>query len=219
MATSVTTLGLIFLPRLLPPAPDLLSQAGRVENPIYILRMWVGIIHPLLVVVGAAGVLLVRVRAAAGSAICGFVFFAFWALLEGAQQSLILVALNWRWRTAFLAGPDSVREMLRPVIDGFDALSDGLFFFLVLVFIIANVFFCVAISPPGSRAPGGRLQRVAAVCFAVSAALGVISFLTEYGGRFAPGGAMDIAYPLLGPAGRLLTGVWLWSEGRLRVNA
>jgi hypothetical protein len=214
MATCATTLGLIFLPRLLAPAQDLLSQARRIENPIYILRMWVGIIHPLLVIVGAAGVLLVRLRAAAGAAICGFVFFAFWAVLEGVQQSLILVALNWRWRTAYLAGPDSVRETLRPIIEGFEAVSDGLFFFLVLVFIVANVFFCAA------TWSGGRLQRVAAACFAVSASLGVVSFLTEYGGRFAPGGAMDIAYPLLGPAGRLLTGVWLWQESsRLRVTS
>ena len=208
MLTSITTLSLIFIPRLVPAASDLASQAALVHNRLYMIRAWIGIVHPLMALVGAAGVLTVRVRAATGAAICGFTFFALWAAGEGVQQSLILVALNWRWRTTFLSGTETVRSTLAPLMSGFDALSDGLFFFLVLAFVIANVLFCAA------TWSGAPLQRLIAVCFALSAGLGVLSFSTRYGGGIVPAGAMDLAYPLIQPAGRFLTGVWLWQTAQ-----
>jgi hypothetical protein len=204
MVTSITTLGLIFIPRLVPPAADLASQAALVHNRLYMIRAWIGIVHPFIALIGAAGVLTVRVRAATGTAICGFTFFALWAAGEGVQQSLILVALNWRWRTMFLSGSESTRTALAPLITGFDAMSDGLFFFLVLAFVVANFLFCAA------TWSGAPLQRLIAVFFALAAGLGVLSFSTRYGGGIVPAGAMDLAYPLIQPAGRFLTGVWLW---------
>jgi len=207
VVTSATTLCLIFVPKFLPPAPGIESQAALSANGLYVFRVWIGVLHPLIALIAAAGVLAVRLRAATGAAICGFTFFALWAGAEGVQQSLILVALNWRWRPLFLAGDESTRAALRPLISGLDAISDSLFFFLLLTFVAANILYCAATWTDGSP-----LQRIVAVFFALAAGLGVLSFATRFGGGVVPAGAMNAAYPLIQPVGRFLTGVWLWKS-------
>ena len=47
--------------------------------------------------------------------------------------------MNWTWRAGYLASVDAaVRSELALHIRGFDALSDGRFFFLLTAFILAN---------------------------------------------------------------------------------
>jgi len=202
--SSITTLGLIFLPRLIPPAPDFDTQAILVRDPLYMARVWVALIHPLLVLVGALGVLAVRLRDSAGSASAGFVFFFLWAGTEAVQQSLTLVALNWTWRTEYASARDeAAREALRLYVRGFDAVGDGLFFFLLIAFVAANLLYLIAVWG------GGALQRSVSICFGLAAGLGVISLVTSFGGGILPAGVMGILYPTIQPAGRFLTGLWL----------
>lgn len=205
MLSSATTLCLIFLPRFIPAAPDFDAQARLLHDPAYMTRVWVALLHPLVVLMGALGVLAVRWRAAAGSAGAGFVFYLLWAGTEAVQQSLTLVALNWTWRAEYAATTDAAaRDGLRLLARGFDAVWDGLFFFLVLAFIAANVLYLVAVWG------GGAFQRVVAVCFGLGAALGVISIVTSFGGSLLPPAVMGVLYPTIQPAGRFLTGLWLW---------
>ncbi len=96
--------------------------------------------------VGALGVLCARFRERPGSASTGFLFFSLWAFTEAIQASLTLVALNWTWRPKYLAAHDkAVRDALQVQITGLDAVWDGLFFVLVIAFIIANLLFAVAL--------------------------------------------------------------------------
>jgi hypothetical protein len=207
--TGVTTLGLIFLPRMLPPAPDLISQVMRSTNPIYVARMWVGIVHPFIAVVGALGVALARSRASLGTAVCGFVFFAFWAGGEAVQQSLILVALNWGWRAAYLATSDpATQTSLARSMSDFEQFSDGLFFFILITFVCANLLYARATWTER------RWDRVVSVFFVLAAGLGVISYATSFGGGVVPAGVMAFLYPTIQPAGRCLTGIWLWKQAR-----
>jgi hypothetical protein len=204
MVSAVTTLALIFLPRFFPAAPDIDTQARLIHNPFYMLRVWVALVHPLVVLVGALGVLYVRFREAPGSAITGFVFFLLWAGAEAVQSALTLVTLNWTWRAAFLSATDeTVREVLRRQIAEFDAVWDGLFFFLVIAFIVANVLYMVAVFG------GEALQRCVSLCFGLGAALGVISLATSFGGGILPARVMDILYPVVQPAARFATGLWI----------
>jgi hypothetical protein len=204
MVSAATTLGLIFLPRLVAPAPDFESQVRLVHDPAYLLRLAIGIVHPLIVLVGALGVLVLRAPYAFGSSTVGFGFFVLWASVESVQQCLTLVALNWTWRAMYLATTDAAtRRTLRSHIEAFDAVWDGLFFFLLLAFIVANVLFAVATR-------GGRgLQRTVSIFFVLGAGLGVTSLLTSFGGgRIAPS-VMGALYPAIQPAGRFLTGLWV----------
>lgn len=204
MVSACTTLALIFLPRFVAPAPDFESQVRLVHDPVYLLRLTIGIVHPLIVLVGALGVLALRAPHAFGSTTVGFIFYLLWAFVEAVQQCLTLVALNWTWRVTYLASTDvATRATLRAHIEAFDALWDGLFFLLLLAFILANVLFAVATH-------GGRgLQRTVAIFFVLGAGLGVTSLLTSFGGGLIPPGLMAVLYPTIQPAGRFLTGLWV----------
>lgn len=205
MVTSLTTLGLIFLPRNLPPTPDLESQARLIENSVYLARVWIGIVHPFIALVAALGVLFVRWKEAAGAASCGFLFFLLWATGEAVQQSMILATLNWGWRADYLAAttPDA-RAAMATTVASFDGLSDGLFLFILIAFMCANVSYALA------TWKGTGLQRVVSVFFVLAAGLGALSFATRFGREIVPAAAMAILYPLIQPAGRFTTGWWLW---------
>ena len=205
MATSVTTLGLIFLPRMLPPAPDLLSQALQAADPIRQLRLWVGVIHPWLVCVGMLGIAHVTWRRAPGATAVALLCQFVWGLAEMVQQSLLLVGQSWRLYPRYLAAADdATRARIAASIDATAAVSDALFFLLLLAFIAGAVLFAWA-----TRATQG-LRLAVSIAFVLSAGLGVVSFLTSYGGGVLPAGVMDVLYPAIQPAGRFMTGVWLW---------
>ena len=205
MITGLTTLGLIFLPRLLPATPDLASRAALAFNSVYHLRLWIGVIHPLLAVTGILGVTFVVWQRSPGGSAAAFLSLLLWGICEVVQQSLLLVALTWRLYPLYAAAPDSpARAATAASIDAVLAVSDALFFVLLLGFIIGHVLFAWLLR----REQG--LGRLVAVIFALAAGLGALSFATRFGGGVVPGGMMDFLYPLIQPAGRILTGVWLW---------
>jgi hypothetical protein len=202
--SALTTLGLIFLPDFFPDVPDFEARTRLVLNPVYMSHRWTALTHPLIVLVGAIGVAALRVKEAPGSTITGLVFFALWAGTEAVQQALTLVAVDWTWRPQYLAATsETERTALRAHILGFEPLSNGLFFLLVIAFICANLLY--------ARAAWGErpLQRVVSVGFGFAAMLGVISLLTNFAGDLVPAPVMDILYPTLQPAARLTTGIWL----------
>jgi hypothetical protein len=203
MVSSLTTLCLIFLPYFYAPVDG--DPVGRFLDPVYMARVWVALVHPLIVLVGAVGVAAVRLGAAPGWAAGGFVFFLLWAGVEAVQQGLTLVTLNWTWRAEYLHSVDAAaRDRLGGWITAFDGVSDGLFFVLLIAFVVANVFFAVAVwgGPP--------IQRLVAAGFALASALGVISALTSFGPGVLPDAVMAVLYPLVQPPARMLTGIWLW---------
>ena len=170
-------------------------------------RVWVALLHPLIVLVGALGVAAVRIGAAPGWAVGGFVFFLLWAGIEAVQQGLTLVALNWTWRAEYLQALDpAARDRLGASITAFDAVSEGLFFVLLIAFVVADLFFALAVwgGPP--------IQRVVAIGFALASALGVISALTSFGPGVLPDEVMAVLYPLIQPPARTLTGIWIWQQ-------
>ena len=207
--SSITTLGLIFLPAVPARHADFEARTRLIFNPIYMTRRWIALVHPLIVVIGALGVAAVRFREAAGTAMTGFLFFFVWASTEAIKQALTLVAVDWTWRPQYvMAATDAERAIARNYIVGFEPLSDGLFFLLDLAFICANVLYV--------RAVWGRpvMQRVVAVCFGVGALLGIVSIITSFGGEVLPARVMDVLYPALQPAARFLIGFWLIRSGK-----
>jgi hypothetical protein len=132
---------------------------------------------------------------------------ALWSFNEVIQQGLTLVALNWIWRPAYLVATDGVeRHRLETAMTTFHGISEGLFFVLVVAFIVGNLLLASAVWDRG------LLDKMVSIGFFIAAALGPLTLMTRFGGRVVPPQAMAVAYPLFQPLARFLTGVWLWPK-------
>ena len=206
-ASGVTTLGLIFLARGFRPVSDALMAVERLDDPIYLLRLTVGIVHPFIVLFGALGIAAVRATRATGAAATAVVFMVLWAGTEAVQQAIALVAVHWTWRAGLAATTDPATALrLRGHIESADGLADAMFLVILMAFVVANVALAVA---TWERDP---LSRAVSVGFVLAAALGVISGLTAFGPGVLPAGVMAVLYPALQPPARILTGIWLWRQ-------
>lgn len=203
--SALTTLGLIFLPRGFVPVTDPVLAVERAHDPVYLLRLVVGLLHPAFVLTSVLGVALVCGRRRPGASLAALVFMTAWAIVEAAQQSLLLVAGQWTWRAALATTADpTVRDRMMHLLIALDGVSDALFLVILGAFVVGNVALAVAV-----WAPSG-LARAVAIGFALAAGLGVVSGLTTFGSGVLPAPVMAVLYPLLQPPARFLTGLWLW---------
>jgi hypothetical protein len=100
IASALTTLMLIFLPRFYGPATSFDHRLELVHHPLYQLRAWAYLVHPFLVLTAALRVAAALRRTAPGAVAAGFLGFVLWAFTEAAQQTLTLTAFR-RWAAAF----------------------------------------------------------------------------------------------------------------------
>jgi hypothetical protein len=204
LLSAVTTLFLIVLPRWIPPAADLAARMDAHGHPAYLLRSWVYLCHPFLVLAAA---LAVAVRAAVrqpGPAIYGFACFMLWAWVEATQQGLTLVAFDRLWRPAFLAGDAAERDVIAAGVAVYDAAWDSLFFVLVIGFALGSLLYGLVL------ARGAGLERVVGVLYLVIAAWSFHSTAVDWGAPRLPPLLDTWLYPLVQPVARTLIGVWLW---------
>ena len=205
-ATAITTLGLIFLPQMLPPAEDFAARMARVNDPVYRLYAWVYFVHPFLVVAAALGVAMRLRREAASLVIPGLAAFLLWGATEAGQQALTLFAFN-PWRLAWLAGDPAVRATMEARTAMYDGVWNAMYFLLIVGFFIANSLYAVALW----RRRG--LSRVVGAFYAAAAALTLQIIVVETGGgQLLPDAIEFWVYPLIQPLARTLIGVWLWKH-------
>lgn len=203
IASAVTTLLLIFLPRVYGPAASLDERVLFLNNPFYQLRAWSYLLHPFLVLAAALGVAVALWRRAAALVLPGFLGFLLWAFTEAGQQTLTLTVfhrLARPWPQADL----SAREILRMQIASYDALWDAMFLLLLIAFLIGNVLYGMACL----RDRG--LTRVLGLFYFGAVFLTLTGIVSELGGPTLPPLLATWLYPLLQPAARLLIGIWLW---------
>lgn len=203
MASAVTTVFLIFLPRFYGPAASLDERVLFLNNPFYQLRAWSYFVHPFLVLAAALGVAVALRRRAAGLVIPGFLGFLLWSFTEAGQQAMTLTVFH-RLAKAWPQADAPAREILRIQIANYDALWDALFLLLLTAFLIGNVLYGLACL----RERG--LPRVLGGFYFGAAFLTLASIIGELGGPALPPPLNMWLYPLLQPAARLLIGVWLW---------
>lgn len=204
VASALTTLALIFLPGMLPPAEDLAGRMARVTDPVYRLYAWVYFAHPFLVVTAALGVAMRLRRESASLVIPGLLAFLLWGATEAGQQAMTLFAFD-PWRLAWLAGDPAVRATMELRAALYDGLWNAMYFLLIVGFFIANALYAVAVG----RRTG--LSRVVGGFYAAAAALTLEIIFVEVGGApFVPEAAGFWLYPAIQPLARTLIGVWLW---------
>jgi hypothetical protein len=198
-----TTLMLIFLPRLYGPVVGFDARIAAVHHPAYVLRSWVYLAHPFLVLAAALGVAAARRRVAAGPVAFGFLGFLLWAFTEAGQQALTLTTFD-RWRRAYPAAEEHAQALFRTQIAMYDALWDAMYVLLLFGFLIGNIFLGMATW----RARG--LTRTVSVFFYCAAGLTLFLLSGEFQGPILPPVLATWLYPALQPLARLLIAVFLW---------
>lgn len=203
--SAITTLGLIYLPEFYQPAEGFEGRMRRVDDPVYVLRSWVYLVHPFITFAAALGVGL-RLRALrSAAAVIGVAGFALWASNEAAQQTLTLFAFD-KWRAAYFAADEATRAIIRTNTAMYDGLWDALYFLLLIGFSIGN--FALGI---GLARAGRGVTRLVGFFFLGAVAITLPIITGELQWWAMPEPLASWSYPAIQPLGRTLIGLWLWS--------
>ena len=205
VVSAVTTLALIFLPEWYAAGEGFESRMARVNDPAYRLRSWAYLVHPFFTWMAALAIALRIRRSAAALATVGLAGFSLWALTEAGQQAMTLLVFDG-WRTAYLAGDEVVRATMPLRTAIYDGLWDGMYFLLLIGFLVGNVPFSLAMWR------GRGLTRVLSVLYAGAAALTLLILVGELKGPTLPETFGFWLYPAIQPLARALIGVWLWKH-------
>ena len=204
IVSALTTLGLIFLPYLFIPVDGFDGRMNRINEPAYVLRSWIYLLHPFLCGAAALAVAMrLRTLASAG-AIVGLLGFLLWAGTEAGQQTMTLFTMD-KWRAAWATADELTRAHIRASVLMYDGLWDAKYFLLLIGFAIGNLSFgLVMVKRHG-------LTRVVGGFFLAAAALTIVwNMLPEVGGPSLPESIEPWLYPAIQPLGRTLIGLWLW---------
>ena len=204
IVSALTTLGLIFLPYLFLPIDDFEGRMNRINEPAYVLRSWIYLVHPFLVATAALAVAMRLRTLASAAAVVGLLGFLLWAATEAGQQTMTLFAYD-KWRAAWATADELTRAQIRTNAMMYDGLWDAMYFLLLIGFTIGNLCFGLVMV----RRRG--LTRVVGGFFLAAAALTVFwNMLPELGGPTLPESITPWLYPAIQPLGRTLIGVWIW---------
>ena len=210
LATVATTLVVHVLPWLWADVDTFEERLGLSHNPVYIGRLWVVLIHCALVVVSMFGVAALKFRdspALIGLGFLGFVVFAFSEML---RTSLVLFALNRKWRVGYLEAKDeTTRASLRATIEAFGGINDALFFIFYVAFLLGILCYGLAfIRSHGFEEKLGWL-------FLLWTALSVPALVDTCSGRESLGPFFEWVGPFFLPAARAIVASWLWNKSNV----
>jgi hypothetical protein len=201
--SAITTLCLIFLPSFFVPIEGFDTRMGRVNEPAYVLRSWVYLVHPFLVLMAALGIAMRIRRIASAAAIIGLLGACLWAFTEAGQQTLTLFAFD-KWRAAYATADELTRATIRANTAMYDGLWDAMYMLLLIGFTIWNLSLGLAL------ARGRKLTRVTGYFLLAACVLTLTIISEELKGPTLPEALSFWAYPAIQPLGRLLIGLWLW---------
>ena len=206
--SAITTCGLIFLPEFYQAADGFDGRMRRVDDPAYVLRSWVYLIHPFITFAAALGVAL-RIRTLRPVAtIFGIAGFALWASNEALQQTMTLFAFD-KWRAAYFAADEATRAIIRTNAVMYDGLWDAFYFLLLLGFSIGNLALGIGLARAGQG-----VTRIVGFFFIAAVALTLTNITGELQWGTLPEPLASWSYPAIQPLGRTLIGLWLWTAAR-----
>jgi hypothetical protein len=203
-ASAITTLCLIFLPRVYGPVSGFEARMALIDDPAYVTRSWAYLVHPFLVVTAALGVAVALRHASSGKMLGGFLGFCVWGYTEALQQAWTVVAFDRTWRSAWPSADEAARAALRNHVAVYDALWDSMYVLLLIAFTLGNFLYGLAMWR------GTGLTRVVGWFYFGAVLLTVFILSGDFGGPRLPGVIGDWAYPALQPAARAAIGLWLW---------
>jgi hypothetical protein len=144
----------------------------------------------------------------------GFLSFVVFAFSEMLRTSLVLFALNRKWRVGYSEAKDeSTRASLRATIEAFGGINDALFFIFYIAFLLGIL--CYGLVLIGSRGFDGKLGWL----FLLWTALSVPALIDTFTGTESLGRFFGWVGPFFLPAARAIVGIWLWSKSNAIASA
>jgi hypothetical protein len=137
LLSALTTLAVHVLPELWADVNTFEKQLQLRNNSYYFARLWLVILHCILVVVSMYAIALLRFRATPALAGLGFLSFIVFGFTEMLRTSLGIFVLNRTWRAGYVAATDDgERSWLRAAIETYSGVNDSLFFLFYLAFLL-----------------------------------------------------------------------------------
>jgi hypothetical protein len=206
LLSAITTFGVHLIP--VPQGPLAFdAQVALHQNNLYIARLWVVLLHILLVVASLWGLAAAKLHIRGGLMGLGFLGYLLFAVAELARTSFVLFALNRGWRAQYAGGDASLQDSLRPLLLGYPSINNAFFFLMVVGFLFGNLFYGIAFLSSIER----PLDRVLGIALLIWAGISLITLLRDYAQfTWVPELPEWVSWTYQ-PAVRVLIAVWLWN--------
>jgi hypothetical protein len=209
LLTTLTTLAVHWLPELWKDAVTFEAQVQLRHNPIYLSRLWIVLLHCVLVVISMAAIPRLLGGTSRLVATVGFGSYAMFAFVEMLRTSLSIFAVNRAWRSGYeLAIDDVKRATFRSAIDSFSGINDALFFLFLLAFVVG--LFCYGFALLSKKG----IDQCIAWLFVLWALLSLPGLIGAIVGNESFAAGFGWVGPYFQLSARLLIGLWLWSVSK-----
>jgi hypothetical protein len=209
LLTALSTLAVHWLPELWSDATSFEAELRLRHNPIYMCRLWIVLLHCVLVVISMAAIPQLVANNRRIVALFGFGSYVMFAFVEMLRTSLSIFAVNRTWRAGYELTADEIKRMtFRGALETFAGINDALFFLFFLAFLIG--LFCYGFA----LLPNKGLDQRIALLFLVWGFLSLPGLIASVAGNdsfAAPFGWVGLYFL---PAARVLIGLWLWNVSK-----
>ena len=143
--TALTTVAVHWMPDLWSSATTFESRVQLRHNAIYMGRLWIVLIHCVLVVISMAAIPCLLNGVARLIAKFGFGCYVVFAFVESLRTALSILAVNRAWRAGYETSNDDMRrQTFWDALDAFEGVNDTLFFLFFAAFTIG--LFCYGLA-------------------------------------------------------------------------
>lgn len=204
--TAATTIAVHWLPDLWSSATTFESRVQLHHNAIYTARLWIVLIHCVLVAISMAPIPFLLNGMARLIALFGFACYLVFAFVEILRTSLMIFAVNRSWRAGYETGSDDLqRQTFRDALESFAGVNDALFFLFFAAFTVGLFSYGLAL----------LVRRGVTQAMGLLFLLWGVLNLPDLVGAIAGNEALSKGFEWVGryfqPAARVLIGVCLWN--------
>lgn len=204
--TALTTIAVHWLPDLWSSTTTFESRLQLRHNAVYMGRLWIVLIHCVLVVISMAAIPYLLNGTARLVALFGLGNYVMFAFVEMLRTSLTIFAVNRTWRAGYESSNDDIqRESFRDALDTFAGVNDSLFFLFFAAFTIG--LFCYG----SALLLRSGIDQGVGFLFLLWGVLNLPDLVSAIAGNEALDKGFDWVGRYFQPVARLLIGAWLWN--------
>jgi hypothetical protein len=214
MATALTTIAVHWLPDLWSGATTFELRIQLRHNAIYMGRLWIVLIHCVLVVISMAAIPCLLNGTARLIAMFGFGSYVIFAFVEILRTSLSIFAVNRAWRAGYEnSGNDMQKQAFREALDTFAGVNEALFFLFFAAFTVGLFGYGFALVLKSG------IDQGVGLLFLLWGVLSLPGLTAAIAGNEALSTGFDWVGRYFQPTARFSLGLWLWNvAGRFRTT-